>query len=332
MIFKDPWVLIAVLLLLPLVLFYKRGLRKFPGVRFSSGEFLKVLRTSYKIPLYKNIIFLRAAALLFIIVSLARPQGPLEESVVETEGIDIVLAIDTSTSMLAEDFAAGGIRQNRLDAVKDVVKGFINKRSNDRIGLVAFAAKAYTVCPLTLDYGWLLQNLNRVKIGMIKDGTAIGSGLSSALNRLKETEAKSKIVILLTDGRNNAGKISPAVAAEAASALNIKVYTIGAGTRGYARFPAKDMFGRTVYQKVRIEIDEDILKDIAAKTKARYYRATDAESLREIYKEIDTLEKTPVEEKGYMQYRELFPSFLSYGIILLFLEIIVSNTILRRVP
>jgi Ca-activated chloride channel family protein len=256
----------------------------------------------------------------------------LQESSIETEGVDIVLAVDVSTTMLAEDFEAGVSRKSRVDAVKDVVREFISNRREDRIGIVAFAARAYTVSPLTLDYGWLLQNLERVKVGLIEDGTAIGSGISTALNRLKDTKAKSKVVILLTDGRNNAGKISPLTAAEAAAVLNIKVYTIGAGTKGFAPFPAKDMFGNKVYQQVKIEIDEELLKQIAGKTHAKYFRATDTKSLRDIYMEINKLEKSHIEEKGYVEYKELFHLFLIPGLALLFLEIVLNNTVLRRIP
>jgi Ca-activated chloride channel family protein len=213
-----------------------------------------------------------------------------------------------------------------------VVSEFIRGRQNDRMGIVAFAARAYTVCPLTLDYGWLLQNLERIKIGMIEDGTAIGSGIGSSLNRLKDTKAKGKVVILLTDGRNNAGKLAPLTAAEAARALGVKIYTIGVGTKGLAPYPIKDFFGNTVYQPIRIDIDEDTLIKIAAKTNAKYFRATDTESLRKIYEEIDRLEKTPIEEKGYLEYKELFGLFLIPGLILLFSEVILGNTVLRRLP
>lgn len=275
---------------------------------------------------------LRIIALSLIAVSLSRPQSPLEESKVQTEGIDIVLGIDVSTSMLAEDFTLKGKRVNRLDAVKDVVQGFIRGRENDRIGLVGFAGRAYTVSPLTLDYSWLLQNLERVRIGMIEDGTAIGLGLASSINRLKDTEAKSKVVILLTDGRNNAGDISPSLAAESAKALGIKVYTIGAGTKDLAPYPARDFFGNKVYQSIKIDIDEDTLMDIASKTGARYFRATDTQSLREIYGEIDKMEKTPLEEKGYLEYKELFTGFLGAALLLVLLETGLSNTWLRTLP
>ena len=303
-----------------------------PAFRFSTGRLLDGLRSTYKVKLYKGMIFFRIAAIVLIIAALGRPQLMIEESKIETEGIDIVLAIDTSTSMLAEDFELGGSRANRLEAVREVVSDFIDNRHSDRIGIIAFASRAYTVSPLTLDYGWLVQNLERVKIGMIEDGTAIGSGMSSALNRLKDTEAKSKVVILLTDGRNNAGRISPLTAAEAAGALDIKVYTIGAGTRGLAPYPAQDMFGNTVYRSVRIDIDEETLKKIAEKTGARYFRATDTKSLRDIYAEIDELEKTPIEETGYVEYRELFHMFLLPGLVILVMEILLRNTFLRRIP
>ena len=331
MTFQDP----LLLLLIPLVLVGGYCLRKRKikaNLAFSTDRLLKGVKPSLKVLLSKNVYLLRIIALCLIAVALARPQEPLEESKIETEGIDIVLALDVSTSMLAEDFTLRGKRVNRLDAVKDVVQKFIQGRENDRIGLVAFAARAYTVSPLTLDYNWLLQNLERVKIGMIEDGTAIGLGLASSLNRLKDTKAKSKVVILLTDGRNNAGDISPSLAAEAACSLGIKVYTIGAGTKGLAPYPARDFFGNKVYQSIKIDIDEDTLIDIAAKTGAKYFRATDTKSLREIYSEIDEMEKTPVEEKGYLEYKELFSRFLGIALALILLEVGLSNTILRRIP
>ncbi|OQX53591.1 MAG: hypothetical protein B5M48_03170 [Candidatus Omnitrophica bacterium 4484_213] len=267
MTFQNP----LFLLLIPLVLagaYYLRKRKIRASLTFSTDKLLKRVKPSLRVVLAKNVYLLRIIALCLIAVALSRPQEPLEETKIETEGIDIVLALDVSTSMLAEDFTLRGKRVNRLDAVKDVVQKFIQGRENDRIGLVAFAAQAYTVSPLTLDYNWLLQNLERVKIGMIEDGTAIGLGLASSLNRLKDTKAKSKVVILLTDGRNNAGDISPSLAAEAARSLEIKVYTIGAGTRGLAPYPARDFFGNKVYQSIKIDIDEDTLIDIASKTEA----------------------------------------------------------------
>lgn len=331
MTFQNPLMLLFALAV-PVAFFYAKKNHTGGGIKFSSGEYFKGIVPSIKTQLCGNIIFLRGIGLLFMILALARPQSPIEESKIQSEGIDIVLAIDASTSMLARDFKLGFKKTNRLEAVKNVVKDFINGRQDDRIGLVAFAGRAYMVSPLTLDYDWLLQNLARIKIGMIEDGTAIGSGISSALNRLKDTKAKSKVVILLTDGRNNAGKISPLLAAETAKTLGVKVYTIGAGTKGLAPYPTKDFFGNIIYQPVKIEIDEDTLMSVAAKTEARYFRATDTASLREIYQEIDKMEKTPVEERGYLENKELFPFFLSIGLGFLLIEIILSNTLLRKIP
>jgi len=319
-----PWALVIV--------YYGWRRRKSASIHFSSGQFLKISISTLKTLLSHNLWVLRLAALIFLVLALVRLRIPIEESKIQTEGIDIILALDTSTSMLAEDFTLHGKRANRLDVVKDVVESFIRGRKDDRIGVVAFAARAYTVSPLTLDYGWLLENLKRVKIGMIEDGTAIGSALTVALNRLKDTKAKSKIIVLLTDGINNAGKISPSLAADTAKALSVKVYTIGAGTKGMAPYPVKDFFGNTVYQPVKIDVDEDTLMNIASKTESKYFRATDTKSLKEIYQEIDKMEKTPLEEKGYMEYRELFPVFLNIALVLLLIEVLLSNTILRRIP
>lgn len=323
------------LLLIPAaigIVYYSRRKRKLPGIQFSSGIFLDLGRPTFKTLCSRYLWVLRLLVFILFALGLSRFRIPVEESKVQTEGIDIILALDTSTSMLAEDFTLQGKRANRLDAVKDVVENFIQARKNDRIGIVAFAARPYTVSPLTLDYGWLLENLKRVKIGMIEDGTAIGSGLSVALNRLKDTRAKSKIVILLTDGMNNAGKISPSLAAEAAKALKIKVYTIGAGTKGMAPYPMKDFFGNTVYNLVKIDLDEDSLRNIASKTEGGYFRATDTKSLKEIYAEIDRMEKSPIEEKGYMEYRELFPVFIIPALLLLGIEIVLTGTWLRKIP
>lgn len=331
MIIQNP----AFFLLIPVaagVIYYSLRKNKSAGIRFSSEKFLTIGSFTFKSLCSQYIWILRLLVFVFLVFALARFRVPIEESKVQTEGIDIILCLDTSTSMLAEDFTLRGKRANRLDVVKDVVENFIQGRKNDRIGIVAFAARAYTASPLTLDYGWLLENLKRIKIGMIEDGTAIGSGLAVALKRLENTKAKSKIVILLTDGINNTGKISPSLAAEAAKALKVKVYTIGAGTKGMAPYPMKDLFGNTVYQPVKIDIDEESLMDIASKTGGKYFRATDTRSLKEIYAEIDRMEKSPVEEKGYMQYQELFPIFLSLATALLVLEVLLRNTILRRIP
>ncbi|MCM8780415.1 MAG: VWA domain-containing protein [Candidatus Omnitrophica bacterium] len=323
------------LLLVPIslaVIYYSLRYKETPRIQFSSEAFLKVGNPNFKTICSQYIWVLRLVVLILLILALVRFRMPIEESKIQTEGIDIVLVLDVSTSMLAEDFTLHGRRANRLDVVKDVVEDFIRARKNDRIGLVVFAGRAYNVSPLTLDYGWLLNNLKRVKIGMIEDGTAIGSGLSLALNRLKDSGSKTKIVILLTDGINNAGKISPSLAADLAKALGIKVYTIGAGTKGMAPYPVKDFFGNTVYQLTKIDLDEDTLISIASKTEGRYFRATDTKSLKEIYNEIDHMEKSPIEEKGYLEYRELFSIFVIMAMMILLLEILLRNTILRNLP
>ncbi len=331
MIFKDIWIL----LFFPVIVVFTYLLRKrinSASVRFPSAELVKGFRPTLKLSLSRNLFYLRFVAVLLLLLALARPRVPLEEVRIQTEGIDIILTIDCSGSMLAEDFKIAGRRENRLEVAKKVVENFIKERKNDRIGIIAFAARAYTVCPLTLDHQWLIKNLERIKIGAIEDGTAIGSAISSSLNRLKDTEAKSRIIILLTDGINNVGRISPLTAAEAAKTLGVKIYTIGAGTKGLAPYPMRGYWGETVYQNVKIEIDEAMLKEIARISGGRYFRATDTKSLEEIYKEIDVLEKTSVEETGFQEYKELFPVFLMLGLIILMSEIILSNTILRKLP
>jgi Ca-activated chloride channel family protein len=327
----NPWFLVLLPVIIVLVIVARHKERR-PAFHFPSGEMIQGLHSTFRIKLSRSMFILKITALTLIVIALSRPQQMIEESIIETEGIDIILAIDTSTSMLAEDFELNGKRTNRLEAVKEVVKEFIENRRSDRIGIIAFGGRANTVSPLTLDYSWLIQNLGRIKIGMNEDGTAIGSGLSSSLSRLKDTDTKSKIVILLTDGRNNAGRITPSVAAEAAGALGIKVYTVGAGTKGYAPYPDKGLFGNRVYRRVKVEIDEDTLQKIAKRTDALYFRATDTKSLKNIYEEIDRLETTPIKEKGYIEYRELFHLFLFPGLFLIILETILNKTILRRIP
>jgi len=331
MIFKDY----LFLLLIPIVfgfIFFLRKKDRVSAIEFSSLELITNYKQSFKLLLAKNLIYLRLVILILFILALARLRAPIDDTKVRVEGIDIVLAVDSSGSMLAEDFKIAGNRQNRLEAAKEVIDDFIKTRANDRFGLVTFAARAYTVCPLTLDHAWVLKNLERVEIGNIEDGTAIGSAISSSLNRIKNTEAKSKIIILLTDGVNNAGKISPAVAAEAAKALGVKIYAIGIGTKGLVPYPMKGFRGRTVYQKVKIDIDEDVLKEISDVTGGKYFRAKSTESLKSIYNEIDKLEKVSIEESGFREYKELFPIFLILGLILLLFEIVLSNTVLRKIP
>jgi len=324
--FKDP-VMFWLLLLLPIVLIVDRSRRSGSNFVFSSEDLVKDLKPTARVRLGKSLIILRITAIALIIIALARPQAILDGSKTVSEGVDIVLAIDTSTSMLAEDFMLGAKRINRFDLVREVVKDFIRKRKDDRIGMVAFAARAYTVCPLTTDYAWLNENLDRVRVGMIEDATAVGSSIASSINRLKNSKTKSKIIILLTDGVNNAGNISPSVAAEAAKALKIKIYTIAVGTKGLSPYPMKDYYGRTVYRNIPIEIDEESLRKIAETTGGKYYLATDTEKLRNIYEEINRLEKSNIEHFGYREYNERFYYFLIPGMMLLIIGIFLSNTV-----
>lgn len=329
--FKDPWLLLLAALVVPMGLF--AGMRRTDSTFiFSSKDLLEGIKPTFRLRFSKYLILFRAAAIILFIFALARPQTVLEGSKTVSEGVDIVLALDTSTSMLAEDFRIGQARVNRYDVVKDVVKEFIRKRKDDRVALVAFAARAYTVCPLTTDYSWLNENLDRVRVGMIEDATAIGSAIATSVNRLRTSKTKSRVVILLTDGVNNAGTISPLVAAEAARALKIKIYAICVGSKGLVPYPLKDMYGRTVYKNVPIEMDEEVLKKIANLTGAKYYLASDTETLRKIYDDINKLEKSNIEHFGYREYEELFYFFLIPGLIILALEIFFTNTFFMRIP
>lgn len=329
--FKDPWVLFFIALV-PLMILLARARKTDSTFIFSSKDLLDGIKPTFRLQFSKHLILFRAAALVLFIFALARPQTVLEGSKTVSEGVDIVLALDTSTSMLAEDFRMGQVRVNRFDVVKDVVKEFIRKRKDDRIALVAFAARAYTVCPLTNDYSWLNENLDRVRVGMIEDATAIGSAIATSVNRLRTSKTKSRVVILLTDGVNNAGTISPLVASEAAKALKIKVYAICVGSKGLVPYPLKDVYGRTVYKNIPIEMDEEVLKKIADTTGAKYYLASDTETLRKIYDDINNLEKSNIEHFGYREYEELFYFFLIPALFILALEIVLTNTFFLRIP
>ncbi len=330
--FANPWLLLL-LLVIP-VLAWLRGQRgAAPTVVFSSTTQLRALGKRVTSRAGNFLTGLTYLALASLIIALARPQKGKTLTHVEASGIDIMLVLDVSRSMLAEDFTIGGRRANRLNVVKQVTEKFIEQRPNDRIGIVAFAGRPYLVSPLTLDHDWLLQNMDRVQIGLVEDGTAIGSAIASAANRLRgDRTAKSRVIILLTDGDNNAGKISPSTAAEAARSLGLKIYAIGAGTEGDAPFPMQDMFGRTVYQRVRFPLDVATLKQVAEIGNGEFYRATDTQSLEAIYGQIDKLEKSTFELKKFSQYRDLFPWFAGVGGGLLLLQMILSQTIWRRVP
>jgi len=333
--FANPW-LLMLLLLIP-VLAYLRGHRGgAPTVVFSSTESLRRLGRRVQSRAGNFLTGLLFLSLALLIVALARPQKGKTLSQVNASGIDILLVLDVSGSMLSEDFTIGGQRTSRVSVVKKVTEEFIDKRPNDRIGLIAFAGRPYLVSPLTLDHGWLQQKcMDRVQVGLVEDGTAIGSALASAANRLRgDKNAKSRVIILLTDGDNNAGKISPATAAEAARAIGAKIYTIGAGTEGVVPFPIMDRLGGRIlgYEQRQFPIDVPSLQQIAKIGNGQFFRATDTRSLEEIYKQIDTLEKSTFEMKQYRQYQDLFPGFLAAGAGLLLLQTVLAQTVWRRLP
>ena len=328
--FKDPWFFLL-LVIVPLLV-YQHFRRQHGTVLFSSIDNLKQIGHSWAFWGRHGLLLLKCITVILLVIALARPLKGREETKITTEGIDIILAVDVSGSMMAEDFQIGEEHRNRLYVVKEVVRDFIKGRQNDRIGIVTFAGRPYTLCPLTLDYGWLTQQLDRAEIGMIEDGTAIGSAIATSTNRLRASSAKSRIIILLTDGRNNAGRIDPITAADAASALNVKIYTIGAGTKELAPFPVRDFLGNKRYQQVKVEIDDDSLREIAQKTEGIYFRATDTDSLRRIYEEIDKMEKIRIETTEYLEYKEFYLYLLLSAIISFVIEIGLANTRLRRLP
>jgi Ca-activated chloride channel family protein len=330
-VFAHPWVLLL-LLTLPLLAWLKGKFGGTAGVTFSNTSMLAKIGHRRRSRAGAFLAALTYLALALFIAALARPQLGRVTTRVQATGVDIMLALDVSRSMLAEDFTIGNRRANRIDAVKLVTEQFIRERPNDRIGLVAFAGRPFLVTPLTLVHERLIQNLERLRIGLVEDGTAIGSAIASAANRLKDKEAKTKLIVLLTDGDNNAGKVQPLTAAEAAKALGIRIYTIGAGTEGEAPFPLTNQFGRTVYRNVLVKFDEKTLQEIASMTSGQYFRATDTNSLRTIFGEIDKLEKSKVEVEKTAQYRDLFMWFLIPGLAFLALEILLSQTIWRRLP
>lgn len=326
--FEDPWLLLL-LGVVPLLgwWYLSRGRRRrgslthpdVPGLARAdggSGRWLQHLPAA-----------LRGLALVCLIVAFARPQTGVTGENVVSEGIDIVLAVDVSSSMLAEDLAP-----NRLEAVKAVASNFAEGRVNDRIGLVIFAGKAFTQAPLTLDHSVVTSLMAELEVGMVEDGTAVGMGLATAVKRLQASDAASRVVVLLTDGRNNRGEIDPVTAAQAAQALGVRVYTIGAGARGMARVPVRDRFGGQRYVTTRVDVDEPVLRATAETTGGRYYRATDRESLEAIYEEIDQLETTEMLVENFTSYGERFPAPLTAGLVLLLAEAVLGRTWLRTLP
>jgi Ca-activated chloride channel family protein len=318
--------LLWLLIILPVLALLRGKKGPAPAVIFSSVAIAKSIAGSRKAAPGRLLGLLRLTALALLILAMAHPQWGHTSTEVEASGIDILLAVDISGSMEAMDFSLNGRTASRLAVVKSVMAKFIKDRPNDRIGLVGFAGRPYLVCPLTLDHDWLQLRLDSLKTGMVEDGTAIGSAIASGVNRLRDQKAKSRILILLTDGMNNAGKIPPLTAAEAAEALGIKAYTIGAGTRGTAPMPVTDQFGRKRLVRVKVDIDEDTLSKVATMTGAKYFRATDTKSLESIYDEINSMEATTRKIKHFSRYRELFSWLVLAALLLLATELYVSRT------
>ena len=328
--FESPLFLL-ILLVIPLLLFYDKRFKKHPTIKYSS---IKIIKLTQKKKIFTSKVILNTLRMLSItlfIISLARPQLAKSTAEVLTEGVSVMLTLDTSGSMQAIDMEIDKNTVTRLEVVKKVVKEFISKRTNDPTGLIVFGSESYTQCPLTLDTNMLTEFVNGLEIGMAGQQTAIGNSLTLAVNRKKNTNAKSKVIILLTDGANTAGQIPPEKAAEIAATYQIKVYTIGIGTTGKIPFLQDSFLGpQVVYGNA--DLDEQTLKMIANKTNGKYFRAKNTEELQKIYNEIDKLEKTEVKIKKYMQYKELFSYFLIPAILLLLLEIILANTKFLRIP
>ncbi len=327
MIFANPLYLLLLLLLIPAIVWYLFKQKSAQAsMQVSTTEAFEAMPKSYKVYLRHFRFILRLAVVALLIVVLARPQSTDNWQNSSTEGIDIVLALDISTSMLARDF-----KPDRIEAAKEVASQFILGRSTDNIGLVIFAGESFTMCPMTTDHAALLNLMKDVEPGMIKDMTAIGSGLATAINRIKEGSAKSKTIIMLTDGTNNAGDISPVTAAEIAQSFGIRVYTIGVGTNGMAPYPVQTPYGIT-YQDVKVEIDEATLQQIAQTTGGEYFRATDKEKLSKIFDEIDQLEKTKISVKEFSTKEEEYRVWALVAFALLCLEFLLRNTLLRNIP
>ena len=334
MTFAHPWLLLLLLLIPPLAwLKGRRGLP--PAFVYSSVQLVRGMQSISRSRPGGFLVVWRWLTLAVFIVALAQPRLMKSQTEVKASGVDIVSAVDMSGSMVSEDFMVNGRRVNRFNMARSVLKDFIDHRPNDRIGLVLFASQAFIGTPLTLDHEYLQENLDRLEIGDIdQNATAIGDGLSTAVNRLRDLKSKSKIVILMTDGENNSGKLDPLLAAEAAAAVKVKVYTVGIGEQGSAPMPVgKNPYtGETMYRDVPVDVDEETLKKIADKTGGRYYRADNAEKFRQIYAEIDKLEKTDASVKKFTEYKELFPWVIAGGFALLLLELVLGQTAYRRLP
>jgi len=327
MTFLHPQYFYFLLLLIPLIGWYIWKQRTMnASLQISSFRGFSAIRKSKKIYFRHLPFVLRLLALTVLVAAIARPQSFNKLRKSTTEGIDIMISLDISTSMLAMDF-----KPNRMEAAKEVAIEFIKGRPTDKIGLVIFAAESFTQCPLTLDHTVLINLFNDVKTGLLEDGTAIGNGLATAVARLRNSDAKSKVIILLSDGENNRGEVQPLQAAEIAKEFNIRVYTIGIGTIGQAPFPVNTRFGQQT-QMIEVRIDEAMLKEIADITGGKYFRATNENKLKEIYKEIDQMERTKTQVEEYTRTSEEFLPFAILAFLLLLLEILLRNTILRTIP
>jgi Ca-activated chloride channel family protein len=329
--FAHPWML-WLLLALPLIAWLRGRQGKAAAIQYSGVSLLGTLARGRKVQAGGWLAALRYLALACFIVALARPEKVDSSSQVEESGIDMMLAIDLSPSMQALDYHKDGQDLSRVEVVRDTVGPFIEARPNDRIGMVVFAGEAYLMSPLTLDHDWLLQNVQRLQVGLAGDATAIGSAIAVCANRLRDQPSKSKIIVLLTDGSNNAGKITPFAAAAAAKALGIKIYTIGAGSNDVAKFPTHDVFGRRIYVTIPVDIDVEALQKIADLTGGKFFRAADVDTLQNVYKEINKLETSRVAVKHFEHVQEYFMFALVPGLAFLGLEILLAHTRWRRVP
>lgn len=316
------------LILVPLLIYWQffRNNKQQTTLLLTTQKELKNTGTSFKIKLRSILPILRILSIVFIIIALARPQNSKVNETINNEGLDIVLSLDISGSMLAQDF-----KPNRIEAAKKVASDFILNRPTDRIGLVIFSGESFTQCPLTTDQNVLLEQVKNIRSGLLEDGTAIGMGLATAVERLRNSKAKTKIIILMTDGVNNSGLIDPITALEIAKAYKIRVYTIGIGTKGSAPYPVQDQFGNTQIKQMPVQIDEELMQKISKETGGKYFRATDNRSLDKVYKDIDNLEKTKIEINSYKRYAELFFMYAFIGLLLLLLEILLRYTYLRSI-
>ncbi|MFI3268023.1 MAG: VWA domain-containing protein [Rikenellaceae bacterium] len=326
--FENPNMLYLLLVLLPVIAFYIYKLKGgHATLRISSVSGFLGVKKSIKYYFRHLPFILRIVALSLIVVAMARPQSSQDNQTITTEGVDIVIALDISSSMLAQDFTP-----DRISAAKEMATKFILDRRTDRLGLVLFAGESFTQAPLTTDHVSLINLLNKAECGMVTDGTAIGNGLATAINRLKESDAKSKVVILLTDGVNNSGQIAPLTAAEIARTMGVKVYTIGVGRNGEAPYPAVNQWGERVMVNQKVQIDEEMLKQISADTEGEYYRATSNKSLGDIYDQINSLEKTKIDVESYVLYDDDYLVFAILALCVLVAEFLIKHLYLRQIP